>query len=178
MRSRLVALSLCVVAASLLGTGRAGAQPPDSGSAPPAPPPARKVPGLTAADPFPKGCVSCHVNMPDRKMDARLSTLLKGWTTKVEPALLAKAQAAAPAGIQLKGKHPAATSALKNIPAGCIKCHGSTSKKAPPFTRLLHLVHLTGEGNHYLAEFQGECTFCHKLDRKTGAWSIPSGPEP
>jgi hypothetical protein len=31
--------------------------------------------------------------------------------------------------------------------------------------------------NHFLALFHGECTLCHKLDAKSGAWAIPSGPE-
>ena len=178
MRTSLLAVFLWVAVAILPGAGSAIAQPADSTGGPPPMPPARKIPGITAEDPFPKACVSCHVNLPERKMDVRISTLLKAWTEKVEPALLAKAQAAAPTGVTLVGKHPAASSALKDIPAGCIKCHGSASKKAPPFTHMMHTIHLTGEGNHFLAEFQGECTHCHKLDAKTGTWSIPSGSEP
>jgi hypothetical protein len=45
--------------------------------------------------------------------------------------------------------------------------------------RMAHPVHLTGgDENHFMTLFQGECTHCHKLDRATGAWSIPSAPEP
>ncbi|MGE5177993.1 MAG: hypothetical protein ACM3PF_02745 [Bacteroidota bacterium] len=151
---------------------------PSPGSPPPLPP-ARKIPGINAPDEFPNGCVSCHVNLPERHMDQRLSTLMKGWTVKVDPALLAKAQAAAPAAVTLKGKHPAVSAALKDVPAGCVKCHGAASKKAPPFARLIHRIHLVGaDENHYMTEFQGECTYCHKLNQATGAWSVASAPEP
>jgi hypothetical protein len=93
---------------------------------------------------------------------------------------LAKAQAAAPAGVTLKAKHPRVMPAtLRNIPGACIKCHSPASKNAPSFAKMIHLIHLTGgDENDFLTEFQGECTHCHKLNEKTGAWSIPSAPEP
>jgi len=170
-------------AALAQSTDSSAVQAPDSAAvqsaAPPAPPPARAIPGLTAPDPFPNGCIDCHANMPDQNLDTRFSTLLEAWTKDVEPALLAKAQAAAPDGVTLKGKHPAAKSSLKNIPGGCMKCHGADSKKAPPFVRLMHRIHMVGgDENHFMTIFQGECTACHKLNAETGAWTIPSAPEP
>jgi len=141
-------------------------------------PPAREIPGLTAEDKFPHGCVDCHINMPDRNQDERISTLMSKWNEKVEPELLERAQAVAPAGITLKGTHPIVPSALKDIPAVCLLCHGKISKKAPPLGQLLHVIHLSGgEDNHFLTIFQGECTYCHKMNKETGTWSIPSGPE-
>jgi hypothetical protein len=183
MRSALVSFLIGVAGCTLFLPGAAKAQAPDSGAAastvPPAMPSARKVPGINAPDLFPNACVSCHTNMPERGVDARISTMIQVWREKVDPALLAKAQAAAPAGVTLKGKHPAATAALKDIPAGCIKCHDSDSKKAPPMARMSHLIHLAGgDENPFLAVSQGECTHCHKLNLETGAWSIPSAPEP
>jgi hypothetical protein len=146
------------------------------GSQPSPQPPARKIPGINAEDKAPRACVSCHVKMPE--LDARLSTAMAQWTVKVEPQLLAKAQAAAPTGVTLKGKHPATPKSLSNIPSACLTCHGRSAKTAPPFGRLLHVIHLTGgEENHFMTRFQGECTHCHKLDRATGQWSLPSGPE-
>jgi len=122
--------------------------------------------------------VDCHINYTEMNMDTRLSTLLSQWSEEVEPGLLAKAQAACPEGLTLKGKHPAAAFSLKNIPSGCLTCHGAKSTKAPPFARLMHSIHLTGgEKSPYLTLFQGECTLCHKLDAASGALSIPSGPE-
>jgi hypothetical protein len=144
----------------------------------PAPPPPRATPGITAEDPFPMACVSCHVVLPDGR-DVRLSTLTRQWMVGVDSLLLAAAQSAAPTGMTLKGRHPDASSALSNTPAGCLTCHARNSTMAPPFGRLLHRIHLTGgQTNLYLTMFQGECTYCHKLDPTTGAWSIPSGPEP
>ena len=183
MRSALVSFLIGVAGCMLLLPVGATAQAPDSGAAaatvPPAQPSPRKIPGINAPDLFPNACVSCHTNMPERGVDARISTMINAWREKVDPALLAKAQAAAPAGVTLKGKHPAATTALKNIPAGCIKCHGSDSEKAPPMARMSHLIHLAGgDQNSFLAVSQGECTHCHKLNLETGAWSIPSAPEP
>jgi cytochrome c553 len=111
-------------------------------------------------------------------VDHRLSTALAKWTAgKVDAGLLAKAKAAAPAGLALKGKHPAAEDSLEDIPSACLDCHSADSKKAPPFARLMHLVHLTGANNTYVANFKGDCANCHKLDGKTGEWSLPSGAE-
>ena len=135
------------------------------------------LPGL-AADAFPKGCVSCHTVDKAKGADHRLSVALAQWTLgKVEPALLAQSKASAPAGVVLKGKHPSAEDSLEDIPNACLDCHDAGSKKAPPFSQLLHLVHLTGANNTFVTTFKGDCTHCHKLDAKTGAWSMPSGAE-
>lgn len=139
-----------------------------------APPAARKIPGITDKDVYPRACVDCHINRAG--MPASLSVIIKQWNTKVDPSLLAKAQAAAPKGVTLKGKHFNAP--VKDVPASCLKCHAKGSKVAPPFATMMHLIHLTGgEANSYLTTFQGECTHCHKLNETTGAWSIPSSPE-
>lgn len=177
------AASLAIAACMVSGPAGGLAQTADSSAAPPAAapaaPPMRQIPGINAEDPFPKGCVSCHINMPERGMDMRFSTLMTRWTEKAEPELVAKARATAPAGAKLNGKHPRVPMALKDVPAGCMKCHGALSKKAPPFGRLLHVIHLTGgEQNHFITEFHGECTYCHKLDATAGTWSVPSAPEP
>lgn len=136
------------------------------------------TPGL-AADPFPKGCVSCHTLDKAKGADHRLSVALAQWTAgKVDADLLAKSKASAPAGVVLKGKHPAAEDSLEDIPSGCLDCHDPGSRKAPPFGQLLHLVHLTGGTNNaFVTTFKGDCMHCHKLDAKTGTWSMPSGPE-
>lgn len=136
------------------------------------------IPGITAADEFPAACVSCHVVLPDG-MDVRLSTLMGQWQVQVDSILLATAQSAAPAGLRLEGRHPDAAGSLESIPIGCMACHGRNATRAPPFARLMHRIHLVGgEANHFLTLFRGECTYCHKLDAESGAWSIPTGPEP
>lgn len=131
-----------------------------------------------AADPYPNGCVSCHTVDKAKGTDRRLSTALAKWTAgKVDAGLLAQSKAAAPAGLTLKGKHPSAEDSLEDIPSGCLDCHSPDSKKAPPFSRLMHLVHLTGANNAYVANFKGDCANCHKLDVRTGEWSMAGGAE-
>ena len=135
--------------------------------------------GNGAVDPYPIGCVSCHVVDKTKGTDSRLSVALKEWTAgKVEPGLLAKSKASAPAGLALKGKHPSAEDSLDDIPGACLDCHSTDSKKAPPFAQLLHLVHLTGGAtNAYVTTYKSDCMSCHKLNTKTGEWSMPSGAE-
>lgn len=135
--------------------------------------------GLAAVDPYPNGCVSCHALDKGSGADERLSVALKAWTAgKIEPTLFAKSKAAAPAGLTLKGKHPAAEDSLEDIPGACLDCHDAGSRKAPPFVRLMHLVHLTGGVNNaYVTTFKSDCMHCHKLDTQTGEWSMPSAPE-
>jgi hypothetical protein len=141
-------------------------------------PAVRQIPGLTAPDKFPQGCVDCHVNMPQEKMDVRLSTLMRQWQEEVEPALLEKAKRYAPPGLTLKGKHPKLAQGVGEAPKSCLTCHSRSSKIAPPFSRLVHGLHLVGgEANHFMTLFQGECTHCHKLDGETGIWSVKSGKE-
>lgn len=135
--------------------------------------------GHTAADPYPNACVSCHVLDKSKGKDERLSIALKQWMAgKVEPGLLAKSKASAPPGLTLKGRHPAADDSLEDIPGACLDCHDAGSKKAPPFSRLLHLVHLAGGTNNaYVTTYKSDCTNCHKLNTQTGEWTMPSGPE-
>jgi len=142
-------------------------------------PPPRDIPGITVQDDHPRACVDCHVNMPEANLDVRFSTLIDEWTREVPPALLAKAQAAAPQGITLQGRHPALPAAMfQNVPGACLNCHGAQSQFAPPFRRMLHMIHLTGGAeNVFLTVYQGECTHCHKLDQATGTWTIPNGAE-
>lgn len=142
-------------------------------------PPARKIPGITVADPVPGACVNCHVNHVEQNLDVRLSTMMRNWHTAVDSALLARVQGTAPAGVTLTGRHPRLEpKVFQDIPNACLECHGRGARKAPPFVRLMHAIHLQGgEANHFLTIYQGECTLCHKLDARTAAWQVPSGPE-
>jgi hypothetical protein len=141
------------------------------------PPKPRSIPGINAPDKFPKGCVSCHKNYPDQKMDARLSTILTAWSEAVDPKILAKVQPVAPEGVTFKGKHPFKVTSETSMPEACNKCHGKM-KNAPALSSLLHVIHLIGDkDNHFMTDFQGECTSCHKLDPQKGIWSIINGKE-
>jgi len=158
----------------LMGTETPAGPDAGGGSAPPA----RKIPGITAPDQFPSGCVDCHLNYPELKLDARLSALMGGWGRGGSSNLTSRMQALAPAGVKLKGRHPEVKSALRDIPAACIKCHAKPATPSPSFGPMMHVIHLGGvKDGHFLSIFQGECTHCHKLDLDTGTWRIPSGPE-
>jgi len=135
------------------------------------------IAGVTAVDSHPQACVSCHIDMVDAGIDARFSTALRQWSVAAPDELVVVARATMPGGAKLTGKHPPASESLMDIPAACISCHATASGTAPPFARLMHLVHYTGEENHFLTIFAGQCVLCHKLNRNTGEWTVPSGPE-
>ena len=137
----------------------------------------RQIPGITAKDLFPNGCVDCHVAGKDG--DMRISTLMASWTTAVKAPLLEKSKAASADASKIKGKHLPVPNVKANIPQSCLAaCHKKGSTIAPAFGQLLHVIHLTGGSqNRFLTANQGECTHCHKLDPKTGAWRIASGAE-
>ena len=152
MKHRLIALSLAVFV-------------PMAMAAPP-----RAIPGINAKDSYPAGCVDCHVK------EKRVSVYLSHWDGKADARTLAAMQAFVPKGMTLRGKHP--TVATKDIPASCMKCHTATSKGIPPLAPLMHGVHLAkGDASEFVKQFQGECTHCHKLNKATGTWSLPSGAE-
>jgi len=156
---------------SACGTPRG---PAESGKAPSD----QRVSAAAVADPFPRACVDCHVNRPDIGMDVRISTLMAQWKEGASPGLVDAARAASPAGVTISGRHPPLPGGIGEIPATCLECHGRSSDSAPRFALLMHRVHLVGgESNHYVREFGGRCEPCHKLDRATGAWSVPSGDE-
>lgn len=118
---------------------------------------------VSDGDASPKACVDCH------KADKKLSTKLAAWAEKVDGPILALAQATAPATLKIKGKHPKMAFG-KAIPKSCLGCHAKTSKMAPPFSQLMHLIHETGANKQ-------DCTACHKLDVKTGVMSVGVGDE-
>jgi len=173
-RKRIAGLTLASWMLPLMGSEAPAGPDAGTGSAPPA----RKIPGITAPDQFPSGCVDCHLNYPELKLDARISALMAGWGRSGSSTLTSRMQALAPAGVKLKGGHPEVKSALGDIPAACIKCHAKPSTRSPSFGSMMHVIHLGGlKDGHFLSIFQGECTHCHKLDINTGTWRIPSGPE-
>lgn len=114
--------------------------------------PAPGLPGVTAKDPFPEGCVSCHVKLPDGR-DMRLNAALKA----------------------VEG-HPSVTAMVKSAPADCKKCH--TKASGMGLELVLHKAHYgKGEKSHFVQEFGGSCLACHALDVKTGKMTVKSGPK-
>lgn len=118
---------------------------------------------LFAADPYPRACVDCH----NGSKAPKVSAVMNQWKTSVSPKLLAKLQPLAPKGIVLKGRHPNSATSTQDIPNTCVKCHSATSRLAPPFPAMLHVVHWPAV----------ECTNCHKPNPATGLATVASGPE-
>jgi hypothetical protein len=136
------------------------------------------IPGITTPDRTPHACADCHKTYPEMEIDGRLTTALAGWKEATDPRILEKARAAAPAGRTLAGRHPDISALVKIVPDDCLMCHSRDSWAAPPFTKLLHAIHLVGgKENHFLTLANGTCTNCHKLDEQTGTWHLGSGKE-
>ncbi len=139
----------------------------------------RQIPGITAKDPYPNGCVDCHV--AGKTGDMRISVLMAKYATAVPPGLLEKTKASSSAALasKIKGKHMAVPNVKANVPQSCMTaCHKKGSTLAPSFAQLMHTIHLQGGAqNTFLTRHQGECTACHKMDPKTGLWKIASAAE-
>ncbi len=133
-----------------------------------------RIPGITVEDTRPNGCVDCH--REDGSEKPALKTLIKEWTEEVPSELLEKAQAAAPAGVELKGKHADIVAMIANIPMDCLTCHSEKMSKAinaPELARLMHLIHFAGgEENEFITEYEGQCVQCHTLNKETGELTI------
>jgi hypothetical protein len=125
--------------------------------------------GLGAKDAYPGACVDCHGK------ERRISAAVSNWSKKVDAQTLARMQPLLPKGVALRGKHPAITT--KDIPGTCIKCHHATSTTPAAFSKMMHVIHLTGARNEFVAKFGGDCRHCHKLNEANGTMSVPSSPE-
>lgn len=105
-----------------------------------------EIPGINAPDTKPDGCVSCHTKRSETQ-DYSL------------PAELAN--------LHKEGKHPSVK--VSSAPQDCLTCHGDT------FKNVMHKAHLVGDENHFIASYQGQCMYCHALDKATGAMTVKSG---
>lgn len=173
-------LRVLVIALGLMFLWRTAsfAQDEPPAGAPPEMPAPRLVPGINSDDPFPDACVDCHINYVDMGMDTRLSTILANWSVAVEPEILAIAQLVAGPAAVLAGRHPKLPVQRMDIPGDCLVCHESGTEDVVPLAAFLHKVHLLGgDTSVYMRVFQGECTYCHKLDSTTGSWRVPDGTE-
>ena len=157
MKVRTRTLTLTLILAAVFTTSLAGQAPPK--------------------DAYLNGCVDCHVKGKDG--DKRLSALMTAWASVVPAPMIEKARAASADPAKIKGKHPVVPNVAANMPQTCLKaCHKKGSTIAPPFAQLLHTIHLVGGAqNKFVTAYKGECTHCHKLDQKTGTWTMPSGAE-
>ncbi|MBI5708031.1 MAG: hypothetical protein HZC36_13700 [Armatimonadetes bacterium] len=115
------------------------------------PAPSPKIPGLTAPDKFPNGCVDCHIKLPNE--DVRLNVALK------------------------TVKHHPSVAGLKTIPTDCGRCHRDGSP-AGVLKTVLHKAHFQKKAeSKFVTMFQGNCLACHALDAATGKVTVKSGPK-
>ncbi len=160
---------ICLIALPLLVRAKGSEEPL---------PPVAEIPGLTVEDRFPRGCVDCHINLPELGQDERLSSIMAHWVEQVPPELLEKAANVADSGASLKGRHPLPTGMFRSVPETCLDCHEKGPGAVVPLVPLIHRIHLSDrEENHFMTIFQGHCTHCHKFDPGTGVVSVPSAPE-
>ena len=114
-------------------------------------PPAR-LPGITAEDEHPNGCVSCHAQSGDN--DYRLNV-----------------------SVNAISGHPPITAIVKTIPKDCGVCH-RPNVPAGPINTQTHKIHYENPSeNVFVTVYKGQCLECHALNTATGAMSIKQGPK-
>lgn len=138
-----------------------------------------QIPGITAEDTHPNGCVDCHKKTDSA--DYRLSATIVAWASKgVDQDILDKVKPAFPSDAPASGKHPdvSAMIASSTIPDVCLSCHKEGTKSPPELSKLLHLIHFKGDpaGNAFLTSYGGFCTNCHKIG-DDGDMVLKSGKE-
>lgn len=108
--------------------------------------------GVAAAEEFPEGCVSCHVEKIG-DVDFRLNTLLEQIGHR-----------------QVKR--------LKQIPRDCGRCHTSDAEEEDNFTAMIHEIHFDVPNiNLFVTRFDGACIHCHQVDTETGEAGLKNGPK-
>ncbi len=139
------------------------------------------IPGVTATDTHPNGCIDCHRNIPN-VADYSLSHAISEWAAKGTPKeIMDRAKSAWPKA-NLSGKHPNVVGMIKSkgIPASCFVCHDSDNSDKPLY-RVLHTIHYTGGAdNHFITKYNGSCTNCHNINLKnppTGTMEVKEGKE-
>jgi hypothetical protein len=108
------------------------------------------LPGITAKDEYPNGCVDCHRNA-GANQDHRLNVALS----------------------QIKG-HPDVTKIVKKVPDDCLTCHKGTGK-VPALADVLHKAHYGAEAKSiFVTVYKGACLNCHQIDLASGNITVKS----
>lgn len=133
------------------------------------------IPGVTAEDTHPNGCVDCH-RKAGEDQDYRLSTAIAEWASEGAPEELIEWSEAAWPNASLSGQHPGVSGfvASQTLPDSCYNCHGEGS--GMPLKPLLHTVHFAGGGdNHFVSGYDGRCLHCHAMNTDTEFPYPPTG---
>ena len=112
-----------------------------------------KLPGITAADEHPNGCVDCHANAGEGQ-DHRLNISVN----EIED-------------------HPDITAIVKTVPKDCGMCH-RPNVAAGPLNLQAHRIHYEDPSeNHFIEFYAGQCLECHGLNNETGVVAVKQGPK-
>jgi len=139
-----------------------------------------KIPGVTVADPAPRGCVDCHTSDKADDPLAKLSVLMDAYNKSGAPASVkAAAQAAVKAAggdpAKITGKHPVGGAMFKgqDLPKACLQCHGGDGKSIPRLEAMLYLLKyadfkdgtfVTPATTDFVKKLGGWCTACHTFE--------------
>jgi hypothetical protein len=104
-----------------------------------------KLPGITSADPYPEGCVSCHKG----------ELLLK---TKLEVL-----------------KHRNIDSKVAVIPTDCRKCHSEEGGMDPIANIAHSMHYASGSKSDFVTKYNGSCLNCHQVATGSGEVTVKSG---
>jgi hypothetical protein len=104
---------------------------------------------VAATDPYPAGCVSCHVADGPGDLATRLGEM----------------------------GHKKVGADVASIPGDCSDCH-SEEGGFTPLGEAVHFVHFDQpESNPFVTDHGGECLHCHAMDPETGVVTVKSGPK-
>ncbi len=139
-----------------------------------------KIPGVTAADPAPRGCVDCHTKDKADDPLAKLSVLMDAYNKRGAPASVkAAAQVAIKAAggdpAKITGKHPTGGAMFKgqDLPKACLQCHSGDGKSIPRLDAMLYLLKyadfkdgkfVTPATTDFVKKLGGWCTACHTFE--------------
>lgn len=152
------------------------------------------IPGITAADSTPRGCVDCHRPPSASSDDTRLSTRIINWSQAgASDEMMTAARAAWPSS-RLTGQHPYGSEMLSlpnctschpgrtpEQPTTCLFCHDETTER--PLGPLVHTIHyslnpeVSGTAPEFLTVYGGFCTLCHAHEETTGHMRLKRGAE-
>jgi hypothetical protein len=112
------------------------------------------LPGITVKDPYPNGCVDCHIPSG------------AGEKSPLVTAELAKVSG-----------HPKIDKIVKTIPKDCSTLCHKVGGKAPAFNLVMHKAHFEKpEDNRFVTVNKGACLTCHSMNPDTGGMIEKSGP--
>lgn len=110
-------------------------------------PAAAELPGVTAPDTMPNGCVSCHTGKTNLK--AMLSAL----------------------------RHRDMGGEVKMVPDDCRSCHSEDKGLESMAMIGHSMHYASGSSSEFVSRYGGNCLHCHAMATGTGAVTVKKGPK-